>query len=115
MWKCGSAVPDEIDRIPATPAILHQVADYQRAKEARARWQAEEKRLKTEILETLGYDGTEEKPTPLEVIDSITGVVMFSVKVGTWRGMDFKYLKDRHPQVYAECEATSPTLSIKLP
>jgi hypothetical protein len=103
------------DRVPANADILHKVADYQRAKESRARWEAEEKRLKEEILETLGYDPEDPKPTPMEIIDPITGVVMFSVKVGTWRGMNFGYLKETYPDVYAECESSKKTLGIKLP
>lgn len=106
----------EHDKVPATPALLHMVADYQRAKESRARWQAEEKRLKEEILSTLGYDANDEgeKPVGVDVVDPIAGVVMFSVKVGSWRGMDFQHLKETYPHIYAECELTKPTLGLKL-
>lgn len=108
-------MPDETpDKTPANPALLHTVADYQRAKEARARWQAEENRLKAELLETLGYSD-DEKPTPQDIVDPITGVTMFSVKVGKWRGMDFQYLKETYPHIYAECELSKPTVSIKIP
>lgn len=103
------------DRVNATPAVLHKVADYQRAKEARARWQAEENRLKEEILSTLGYADDDEKPQPLNVVDPITGVIMFSVKIGKYRGLDFNHLRTTHPAVYAECETAKPTKSIKIP
>ena len=62
----------------------------------------------------LGYSD-DEKPTPREIVDPITGVVMFSVKVGKWRGMDFQYLKETYPHIYAECELSKPTVSIKIP
>jgi hypothetical protein len=101
------------DKIPATPALLHRVADYQRAKEARARWAAEEKAIKEELFETLGYDPDDPKPTPLEVVDPIAGVTMFRVNVGTWRGFDVSTLKEDRPDIYAQYETSKATKSIK--
>lgn len=105
----------EPDTVPANPEILAAVAAYQKAKEARGRWEAEEKRLKAEILDVLGYADDDEKPQPVNVVDPISGCVMFAVKVGSWRGMDFGHLRDAYPDVYAACETTKPTKSIKIP
>jgi hypothetical protein len=102
-----------IDRVPVTPELAHTVADYAKAKEARARWEAEEKRLKDEILAVLGYDDDDPKPTPVDVIDPITGTVVFGVKVGNWRGLDFNHLRNTYPHIYAECETSKATKSIK--
>jgi hypothetical protein len=105
------------DKVPATPALLHRVADYRRAKEARARWEAEEKAIKEEILETLGFDTDDDdaKPTPVDVVDPITGVTMFGVKVGRWRGTNIKALKEERPDILAQYETSKPTVSIKIP
>lgn len=110
-------MPDETtpDKVNATPELLKAVADYQKAKEARGRWEAEEKRLKAEILDVLGYADDDEKPAPLNIVDPISGCVMFAVKVGSWRGMDFNHLRSAYPDVYAACETTKPTKAIKIP
>lgn len=103
------------EKVDATPAIVHAVADYQRAKEARARWEAEEARLKEEVFEALGYDPDDPKPTPVEAVDPNTGQVMFGVKVGRWRGLNVKALKDERPDIVAQYETSKATKSIKLP
>ena len=100
---------------PATPETLSLAAEYARAKEARARWEAEEKRLKDELLSSLGYDPEDPKPTPVDVVDIVTGEVAFGVKVGRYRGLDFNHLRNTYPHIYAECETSKATRSIKLP
>jgi hypothetical protein len=105
----------EVDRVVATPEILHRLADYQKAKAARLRWESEEKLAKEEILEALGYDPEDPKPSPMEVVDAIAGVVMFRVNVGTWRGTNIKALKDERPDILAQYETSKATVSIKLP
>lgn len=102
------------EAVPATPEVLSTASQYARAKEARARWEAEEKRLKEELLDALGYDPDEPKPVPVDVIDG-NGEVAFSVKVGRYRGLDFTHLRNTYPHIYAECETTKATKSIKLP
>lgn len=104
-----------VDKVVATPEILHRLADYQKAKEARARWESEEKLAKEEILEALGYDPEDPKPQPMEVVDAIAGVVMFRVNVGKWRGTNIKALKDERPDILAQYETSKATLSIKFP
>lgn len=105
----------EPERVHATREILTKVAEYQKAKQARAQWETAEKDLKAEILEECGFDPDDEKPVPLQVVDPITGVIMFEIRVGNWRGMNFRYLKEQHPAIYAACETSKPTLSIKIP
>lgn len=103
------------DKVNATPELLRRVADYNKARQARARWEAEEKLAKGEILEALGYDSEDEKPQPVDVIDPISGVVMFSVRVGKWRGTNLKALAEERPDILAMYATTKPTLSIKTP
>lgn len=103
------------EAVPATPEVLSTASQYARAKEARARWEAEEKRLKDELLDALGYDPEDPKPSPVDVIDGASGEVAFSVGIGRYRGLDFKHLRETYPHIYAECETTKATKSIKLP
>jgi hypothetical protein len=100
---------------PATPELLSLAGEYARAKEARARWEAEEKRLKDELLAALEYDPDDPKPTPVDVVDIVSGEVAFGVKVGRYRGLDFNHLRNTYPHIYAECETSKATRSIKLP
>jgi hypothetical protein len=99
-------------RIKANPSLLDKVFRYYTAKKAKARWEEEEKKLKAELLEELGYDEDDPKPEPV-IVEDEDGNEVFAVKRGTWRGLNQKYLKDHHPQVYAECEASKATLTIK--
>lgn len=99
-------------RIKATPELVAKVSRYNRAKAAKARWQQEEDDLKSEILADLGYEDDDPKPEPV-IAEDDEGQPVFEVKRGTWRGLNQKYLKQHHPQVYAECEAAKATLQIK--
>jgi hypothetical protein len=99
-------------RIKATEELITKVSRYNRAKAAKARWQQEEDDLKAEILADLGYDPDDPKPEPVIAEDG-GGNTVFEVKRGTWRGLNQKYLKQHHPEVYAECEASKSTLQIK--
>lgn len=103
------------DRVPVTPELAHKAADFKRAKESRARWEAEEARLKAEILEALGYDPEDPKPQPMEIIDPVLDVVLFKVNVGKWRGTNIKALKDERPDILAQYETSKATVSIKFP
>lgn len=99
-------------RVKANASLMDKVIRYTTAKKAKARWEEEEKKLKSELLDELGYDEDDPKPEPV-VVETLEGDEVFSVKRGTWRGLNQKYLKERHPQVYAECEASKATLTIK--
>lgn len=99
-------------RIKADSFLRDLVFRYYTAKKAKARWQEEEDKLKAEMLEALGYDPDDPKPEPL-IVEDEHGNEVFAVKRGTWRGLNQKYLKERHPEVYAECEASKATLTIK--
>lgn len=85
---------------------------YETAREAKSAWTKEEKEAKEALLDALGYDPEDEKPLPLEVLDAHGGTV-FEVRVGNRKGVDMKYLKDRHPDVYAESEKWTHPISIR--
>lgn len=98
----------------ATPALVEKVSRYNRAKAAASRWAQERDDLKDMILEDLGFDPDDPKPEPVSVEDE-EGREIFAVNRGTWRGLNQKYLRERYPQIYAECEASKATLTIKYP
>lgn len=100
------------NQVEATAPLVEKVSRYNRAKAATTRWQQERDTLKDEILEELGYDPEDPKPEPVDVVDE-HGEVVFSIARGTWRGLNQKYLKEHRPDVYAECETSKATLTIK--
>lgn len=85
---------------------------YKAAKEAKSRWTAEEKAAKEELLDALGYDPDDAKPQPADVVNG-EGEPIFAVRIGSRKGLDIKYLKSRHPDIYAECEKWTYPISIK--
>lgn len=101
-----------------TVAVPHEIADayaqYLVAQSARARWAEEERRNKEKILTFLGYDDDDEKPLPATVV-APSGVEMFRVSIGHWRGLDFQYFKAKYPDIYAECERSKATKALKPP
>lgn len=99
-------------RVKATPELHEQVKRYVTAKKAAARWKQEQDDLKDMILESLGYDPDDPKPEPL-IVEDDRGAEVFKTNVGTWRGLSTKHLKERHPHIYAECETSKATLTIK--
>lgn len=99
-------------KIKATAELVEKVSRYNRAKAAKTRWQQEEDDLKAELLADLGYEEDDPKPEPV-IAENDDGELVFEVKRGTWRGLNQKYLKLHHPNVYAECEASKATLQIK--
>lgn len=101
-------------RVKATPSLVEKLSRYNKAKAAAARWKQEQDDLKDMILEELGYDPDDPKPEPL-IIEDENGDEVFSTARGTWRGLDQKYLKKTHPNIYAECETSKATLTIKYP
>lgn len=68
---------------------------------------------KAKILLRLGYEAGDPKPEPCVAV-SPTGHPVGRVTVGTYRNVDLTYLKDKYPQVYAECEKVKPTLIIRM-
>lgn len=94
-----------------TEAVL-KWKQYQQAFAARARWVAEEKRLKEELLIALGYDQDDEKPESVVAEDG-GGQPVCKVTVGARKGLDTKYLRERHPDIYAECERWTHPISIR--
>lgn len=89
-------------------------ARYQKAQEAKSRWTAEEKEAKSDLLASLGYDPADGKPAGCEVF-ALDGTHLGSIAVGSRKGLDINYLRDRHPEVYAECEKTTFPISVKQP
>lgn len=94
-----------------TPAMLTDFELYEQARLAKSSWTAEEKRLKARLLEKLGYDQDEPKPSPVTAV--LAGEPVFEVRVGNRKGLDIKYLKEEHPDVYAECEKWTYPISIR--
>lgn len=108
----GRSVINEDDVVHANLSTFEKWERYKRAKEAKSRWTAEEKAAKEELLDALGYDPEDEKPAPANVVNG-EGEPIFVVRVGTRKGLDIKYLKNKHPDVYAECEKWTYPISIK--
>lgn len=86
---------------------------YKTAKEAKSRWTAEEKAAKEELMRDLDYDPDDPKPAPVDAVDEETGETLFVVRIGNRKGLDIKYLKAKHPDIYAECEKWTYPISIK--
>lgn len=85
---------------------------YRDAYDAKSRWTAEEKDAKAELLLALGYDPEDEKPPSAVFVDG-AGEPVCEVKVGKRKGLDLKYLREKHPSVYAECEKWTHPISIR--
>lgn len=85
---------------------------YQTARLAKSTWTAEEKEAKAHLLKELGYDPEDPKPEPCEVASS-DGELLFEVRVGERKGLDVKYFRDTHPDIYAMCERVSHPVSIR--
>ena len=102
------------DEVTASAELATLYAEYVRAKEARARWADEEKRLKESIDSALYEDPDDPKPLPVKVVDE-SGTPVFEVRIGNYRGLDFTYLRNTYPHIYAECETRTATKSIKAP
>lgn len=103
----------EADDVLADGETRKKWERYKTAKEAKSRWTAEEKAAKEELLEDLGYDPDDPKPAPLDVRDQESGAPLCSVTVGSRKGLDIKYLRSKHPDIYAECEKWTYPISIK--
>lgn len=104
----------EPNEVEITPELSTLYGEYARAKSARGRWEVEEKRLKGEIDALLYDDPDDPKPAPTKVVDE-NGEDVFEVKIGSYRGLDFQYLKNTYPHIYAECETKKATKQIKPP
>jgi hypothetical protein len=101
------------DEREVSPETRDKWERYKTAKSAKSRWTAEEKAAKEALMEDLGYDPDDPKPVGLDAVDEETGEPLFSVRVGSRKGLDIKYLKSKHPDVYAECEKWTYPISIK--
>lgn len=101
------------DEIRADAETRAKWERYKTAKSAKSRWTAEEKAAKEALMEDLGYDPDDEKPAPLDAVDEETGELLFAVRIGNRKGLDIKYLRSKHPDVYAECEKWTYPISIK--
>jgi hypothetical protein len=105
-------MPDEIPVTEIRPDTAIIWARLKAAQEAKTQWTAEEKDAKAELMAALGYE-PDVTPVPCRVVESGTGLPLFEVKVGERRGLDTKYLKREHPDVYAACESVSHPVSIR--
>lgn len=93
-------------------ALAADYAAYESVKGAKSALDKQEKALKARIYEALGYADDDTKPPELIAVNS-DGEPVFQVKVSYRKGLDVKYLKETHPDIYAECEKNSPVRSIK--
>lgn len=100
------------DRLTVGQETRDKWARYRTAQEAKSRWTAEEKAAKEELLLALGYDPDDSKPVGTDVVDA-EGNPVCVVRVGSRKGLDIKYLKEKHPDVYAECEKWTYPISVK--
>lgn len=98
--------------LPVDDDTATTYTEYLKAKKARARWAEEEKRLRNRIIANMGYADDDPNPSPLTAVDS-AGVPLFKVTVGSWHGLDFNALRTDYPDVYAACETSKPTQTIK--
>ncbi|MFG3137662.1 hypothetical protein [Streptomyces sp. NPDC048211] len=98
--------------VPVSQDVADDWQAYETAKAARARWDAEEKRLKLKILGALGYTDDDDAPAPVQAV-APTGEPLFRVSIGRYRGMDFNHLRTNYPHIYAECETSKATKSLK--
>lgn len=104
---------NEPDEVVVSSRVASAGEQLKAASEQRARWEAEEARLKELIFEGLGYDPEDPKPQPVVAVDP-EGHRLFRVTVGTWRGLDQKALKTERPDVYATFETSKSTKSIRF-
>ncbi|WP_406530717.1 hypothetical protein [Streptomyces sp. I8-5] len=103
---------DSGDLVQVGQEIADDWQAYETARAARARWADEEKRLKTKLLLALGYAEDDESPAPVQAV-APSGEPLFRVAIGLYRGMDFNYLRTNYPHIYAECETSKATKSLK--
>lgn len=87
-------------------------ADYLEARSAKSKWTAQEKYLKGQLVSLLGLGGIN-RPPSMEIVDKETGVSVGRVAVGNRTSLDTKYLREKYPDIYAECERTGYTVSFK--
>lgn len=88
-------------------------AKYENATRMRLYYTKDERELKEKLLLALGYDDEDEKPVPCVAVQHSSRRSLFRVDVGRWRGLDIQYLKERYPEIYAECERTRATRRIR--
>lgn len=99
-------------KVHATKRLTDLCIRYGEAQRARLRWEQEEQSLKAAILEALDYDEDDPKPQPVTVLD-VNDNPFYEVRIGTWRGHDYKWLKATHPDIMALAERTKPTKTIR--
>ena len=106
------AMTDVHHRRVADADLAELLRAYEEARQNKAGWSKIESQLKRQILHVLGYVYGDPKPAPLAVTDQ-SGTELGEVKVSFRKGLDIPYLKERYPDVYAECEKQSPAISLK--
>lgn len=101
------------DRKTLTDEQVAALREYTQSKTARAAWTKHEKRLKEHALYgVLGYTEGDEKPPDMEAVDQ-AGNPVATVTVAYRRGLDVPYLREKYPEIYAECEKWTPAISVK--
>ena len=89
-------------------------AQYESVKRARATLQKQEDDIREKLLLAAGYTSDDPKP-PDAAVQDYDGNAMYQVQVSYRRDLDKKYLKAKHPEIYAECEKSIPVKQIKAP
>lgn len=103
---------DQPEEVVISNATAQLWEDYAEASSSRAKWEAEEKRLKAKLFGSLGFEDDDPKPQPVTAVDP-NGHSIFSVVVGTWHGLDQKALKAERPDIWAQYETSKPTRRFK--
>lgn len=92
--------------------VVALFTEYISARESTSKWKKHEEKLRSELLEKLGYEPDDPKPPAIRGV-SPTGIPLFEVNVSTRKGLDKEYLRKAYPAVYAEAEKTTPVKTIK--
>ena len=97
---------------PVTPEVERLWSEYEAVYRAKGHFTKMEKDLKAQLCEKLGYDPDDPKPQPFNACTE-SGEPLFKVNIGSSTRPDVTYLKTTYPEIYAECEKTSPSKSFR--
>ena len=100
------------DWTPVSDEVAALWEKYRAASVAKSHFTKQEKEIKAELCEKLGYDPDDPKPQPVNACTR-DGEPLFEVKIGYRTSPDIRYIKDNYPHIYAEAERRTPSKSIK--
>lgn len=100
------------DWTPVSDEIAALYEKYRAASVAKSHFTKQEREIKAELCEALGYDPEDPKPQPFQACNG-GGEPLFEVKIGYRTTPDTQYIKNNYPHIYAEAERRTPSKSIK--